>query len=375
MPSCSASLGAEVLAAGPLRDSLQGRRVCDQEPPEPAAASEAAASEPAAAEPVVEGIAAELLACARRAAPGSPCRSRSCRRERAARPRREPRRAARSRACSARRSGARRCPARSRRLSASSAALAGAGGGSPEFGPSGSGTSPTGCTPGFISAIASSPFRIADPIAVPRPVVRPSSASSERLAVGRRRHRPARRIPRTRRAPSGCPSAASRRTCAPPPARRPGGSASTSVEHIDPRHVEGQDDRRAGVRDAQRTTCGRAAANARATRRGEQQRHGEMPLPPLPLRQHRAQQRDARIAHRLLPAAAQCPPVHREQERGRRGATAARAATRTTSQITRPSQRIERTEPRASRSPPAAANSAVTSRCFSTRLNSRSIDS
>ena len=61
--------------------------------------------------------------------------------------------------------------------------------------------------------------------------------------------------------------------------------------------------------------------------------------------------------------------------RGQRAAIAVRAARQTTTQITRPNHAIESTEPSARRTPPAAANSAVTSRGLSTRLNSRSIDS
>ena len=79
------------------------------------------------------------------------------------------------------------------------------------------------------------------------------------------------------------------------------------------RDVEGQDDRRARVRDAQDHL--RPGGGEREGRQGgEQHRHREMSLPPLPLGEHRAQQRDARVAHGLLPPSALCPPVHAEQD-------------------------------------------------------------
>ena len=78
----------------------------------------------------------------------------------------------------------------------------------------------------------------------------------------------------------------------------------TSVEHIDPETSRARmiDVRAYGTL---RSTCGRPAASASATRLGEQQGDGKVPLPPLPPRQHRAQERDARVANGLLAPAAQ----------------------------------------------------------------------
>ena len=147
----------------------------------------------------------------------------------------------------------------------------------------------------------------------------------------------------------------------------------TSVEHIE------RETSRARMIEVRaigtlRTTCGRPAEMPSATSPSEQQRDRQVALPALPLRQHRAQERDVRVANGLLAPAPLAPPVHPEQEGNDEERQQRERPDEGHRQTTRPSQTIESAEPSASRSPPAAANRAVTSRGFLTVLNSRSID-
>ena len=179
----------------------------------------------------------------------------------------------------------------------------------------GLGASPTGATSGFASAIASRPFSIAAPMAVPCPVVRHVDRR-RRAPCGRSSaERSARRSPRRRRGPSGCPfgcfsTNARAASCA--TASRLG---LTSVEHIDRETSRARMIDVRAIRDARaRRAGGRRRAPARRGC-GEQQGDRKVPLPALPPRQHRAQERDARVANGLLAPAPQAPPV-RPEERG-----------------------------------------------------------
>ena len=127
-----------------------------------------------------------------------------------------------------------------------------------------SGASPTGATLGFTSAIASSPFSIADPIAVPCPVVSWSIAATSALRSvvgGTLSSAKPEKITRPMRIPFGWSRTKVRAaSCA--TERRFGW---TSVEHID------RETSRARMIDVRatgtlRTTCGRPAASASATR-------------------------------------------------------------------------------------------------------------
>ena len=350
-------LCAVVGAAGPPRHRLQGRHIgaaaeaaaatAESAPPPP----NPPAAEAASAEPVgVEGVGAELVARAGRTARGSPSRSRSCTREPAARPRTARRRAARARGCSRRRSGARRCRARSRWRRASPPA-----GGRPV-----SGASPTGATSGFTSAMASRPLSMAAPMAVPRPVVSDSIAATSafRSVVGGTAqlreareddegHANALRLVLDELAGS---------------VLRDGQPVGLDVGRAHrPGDVDREDDRRPRV--------GNAALHVRATggdrERDEAQRAaGRREGAAATASASAAASAAARRSSSERPACAggAASTSTRRGARGRRSATAARAATRTTAQITRPNHTIERTEPSASRSPPAAANRAVTSR-------------
>ena len=141
----------------------------------------------------------------------------------------------------------------------------------------------------------------------------------------------------------------------------------TSVEHID------RETSRARMIDVRaigtlRTTCGRPAASASATRPASRSAIGRCRCQRFRRRQHRAQQRDARVANGLLAPAAQAPPVDPEQarddEQRQEGERPGEGHVRPPARA----RAIESTEPSARRSPPAAANSAVTSRGFLTRL-------
>ena len=239
-------------------------------------------------------------------------------------------------------------------------------------GPS-SGASPTGGTFGFASAIASIPFSIAAPMAVPRPVVRDVDRVDERLAVGRRRNAQLREAGED---DEGHPYVL--RLVLDELAGgvlRNGQPVGLDVGRAHrPRDVECEDDRRARVRDAAFHVWATGGERERDEAR-EQQGDGKVPLPPVASRQHRAQQARRSSSERPASAAGAAATSTHRGARGQRAARAARAARRTTTQITRPNHAIESTEPSARRSPPAAANSAVTSRGSSTRLNSRSIDS
>ena len=214
-------------------------------------------------------------------------------------------------------------------------------------------------TAGLTSAIASSPFSIAAPIAVPRPVVTESivSMSFVRSVVG------------------GTASSANPEKMTSPIRTSSGWSSTnarvaswatasrfglTSVAHIEP---ETSSARMIDVRAYRDVTLDVRPAGGHAERdeAREQQGDRKVALPPRAPRQHRAQQRDAGVADGLSCAVAGAATSRGRRAAARRAGRGARAARRTTAQITRPNQAIERNDPSASSSPPPAARSAVTS--------------
>ena len=148
----------------------------------------------------------------------------------------------------------------------------------------------------------------------------------ERLAIGRRRHASAPRSPRRRRGPCACPSAGSRRTSRAASCATASRFGSTSVEHIDRETSSARmiDVRAYGTSALdvrarrRRARARRGSASSRATGRCRCQRFRRG--------QHRAQQRDARVADGLLAPAAQRSTSRRRGARGRRAARGARAA-------------------------------------------------
>ncbi len=232
-------------------------------------------------------------------------------------------------------------------------------------------TSPTGFTSLLISAMASSDFSMAAPIAVPRPVVRASMAAGENLAVGRRRH-----------GELGVagehdqPQPGARRQIGHEVPRRPlGGGDAVRVDVGRAHragHVEGEDDRRPRRRHVLHH-LGAGRRHAEHAQAGEQRPQWKVAPPPRAPGQHRAQQGDARVAHRLLAPAAHGQEVDAQHQRdGQEHDQGERPFEG--HQTTLPNHRTESSAPMSISTAPPAANRPETSVCSETSLKRRSID-